>query len=110
MPTDPARIKLSDPGNPNKCPVWQMHQVYSPQDTLDWVVEGCTKAKIGCIECKGPVIDSVISELGPMQERIAKYQSNPNLIQEIIFDGSERARSVAKNTLEEVRDAMGITY
>ena len=110
MPTDPARIKLSDPGDPNKCPVWQMHQVYSSQDTLDWVVEGCTKAKIGCIECKGPVIDSVISELGPMQERIAKYQSNPNLIQEIIFDGSERARSVAKNTLEEVRDAMGITY
>ena len=110
MPTDPARIKLSDPGDPNKCPVWQMHQIYSPKDTLDWVVEGCTKAKIGCIECKGPVIDSVISELGPMQERIAKYQSNPNLIQEIIFDGSERARSVAKNTLEEVRDAMGITY
>jgi len=110
MPTDPARIKLSDPGDPNKCPVWQMHQIYSPQDTLDWVVEGCTNAKIGCIECKGPVIDSVISELGPMQERIAKYQSNPNLIQEIIFDGSERARSVAKNTLEEVRDAMGITY
>ncbi len=110
MLTDPARIKLSDPGDPNKCPVWQMHQIYSTQDTLDWVVEGCTKAKIGCIECKGPVIDSVISELGPMQERIAKYQSNPNLIQEIIFDGSERARSVAKNTLEEVRDAMGITY
>jgi len=110
MPTDPARVKLSDPGDPNKCPVWQMHQIYSPQDTLDWVVEGCTKAKIGCIECKGPVIDSVISELGPIQERIAKYQSNPNLIQEIIFDGSERARSVAKNTLEEVRDAMGITY
>ena len=110
MQTDPARVKLSDPGDPNKCPVWQMHQIYSPQDTLDWVVEGCTKAKIGCIECKGPVIDSVISELGPMQERIAKYQSNPNLIQEIIFDGSERARSVAKNTLEEVRDAMGITY
>ena len=110
MTTDPARIKLSDPGDPNKCPVWQMHQIYSTQDTLDWVVEGCTKAKIGCIECKGPVIDSVISELGPMQERIAKYQSNPNLIQEIIFDGSERARSVAKNTLEEVRDAMGITY
>ena len=110
MPTDPARIKLSDPGDPNKCPVWQMHQIYSTQNTLDWVVEGCTKAKIGCIECKGPVIDSVISELGPMQERIAKYQSNPNLIQEIIFDGSERARSVAKNTLEEVRDVMGITY
>jgi len=110
MPTDPARIKLSDPGDPNKCPVWQMHQIYSPQDTLDWVVEGCTKAKIGCIECKGPVIDSVISELEPIQERIAKYQSNPNLIQEIIFDGSERARSVAKSTLEEVRDAMGITY
>ena len=110
MPTDPARVKLTDPGDPAKCPVWQLHEVYSSQDTLDWVVEGCTKAKMGCIECKTPLIESVVDELGPMQERIAKYQSDPNLIQEIIFDGSERARSVAKETMEEVRDAMGLTY
>ena len=110
MPTDPARIKLTDPGNPNKCPVWQMHKIYSSEDTLNWVTEGCTKAKIGCIECKKPIINAITSELAPIQEEIAKYQSNPNLIQEIIFEGSERARSVARDTMEEVRDAMGITY
>jgi len=110
MPTDPARVKLTDPGDPSKCPVWQLHEVYSVQDTLDRVVEGCTKAKIGCIECKTPLIKSVVDELGPMQERIAKYQSDPNLIQEIIFEGSERARVVAKETMEDVRDAMGLTY
>ena len=110
MPTDPARVKLTDPGDPAKCPVWQLHEVYSSQETLDWVVEGCTKAKMGCIECKTPLIKSVVDELGPMQERIAKYQSDPNLIQEIIFEGSERARSVAKETMEDVREAMGLTY
>ena len=110
MPTDPARVKLTDPGDPSKCPVWQLHEVYSSQKVLDWVMEGCTKAKMGCIECKTPLVASVIDELGPMQERIAKYQSDPNLIQEIIFEGSESARSVAKETMEEVRDAMGLTY
>jgi len=110
MPTDPARVKLTDPGDPSKCPVWQLHEVYSLQETLDWVVEGCTKAKMGCIECKTPLIKSVVDELGPMQERIAKYQSDSNLIQEIIFEGSERARVVAKETMEDVRDAMGLTY
>jgi tryptophanyl-tRNA synthetase len=110
MPTDPARIKITDPGNPNKCPVWQMHKIYSSEDTLNWVTEGCTKAKIGCIDCKKPVVDGINSELAPIQQEIAKYQSNPNLIQEIIFEGSERARAVARDTMEEVRDAMGITY
>jgi tryptophanyl-tRNA synthetase len=110
MPTDPARIKLTDPGDPNKCPVWQMHKIYSSEDTLKWVTEGCTNAKIGCIECKKPIVDGINSELEPIQEEIAKYKSNPNLIQEIIFEGSERASSVARATMEEVRDAMGITY
>ena len=110
MPTDPARIKLTDPGDPNKCPVFQMHKIYSSEDTINWVTDGCKNAKIGCIDCKKPIVDSIISELGPIQEEIAKYQSNPNLIQEIIFEGSERARSVARATMEEVRDAMGITY
>ena len=110
MPTDPARIKLTDVGDPNKCPVWQMHQIYSSDETLSWVKEGCTKAKIGCIECKKPIVDSINSELEPIQEEIMKYESNPNLIQEIIFEGSERARIVAKTTMDEVRDAMGITY
>ena len=110
MPTDPARIKLTDAGDPNKCPVWQMHQIYSPDETLSWVKEGCTEAKIGCIDCKKPIVESINLELEPIQEEIMKYDASPNLIQEIIFEGSERARIVAKTTMDEVRDAMGITY
>ena len=110
MPTDPARIKLTDPGDPKKCPVWQLHQVYSDESTMDWVSDGCVKAKMGCIDCKQPIIDAINNELAPMQERIAKYQSEPDLIRQIIFDGSERARNVAKETMSEVREAMGISY
>ncbi len=110
MVTDPARVHLTDPGDPNKCPVWNLHEIYSKQDQLDWVMDGCTKAKMGCIECKKPVVDSIVAELKPIQESIEKYKSEPNLIQEIIFDGSERARRVAKETMQEVRDAMGLTY
>jgi len=110
MPTDPARVKLTDPGDPKKCPVWQLHKVYSDEPTCEWVIEGCTKAKMGCIECKQPVIDAIKDELMPMQERIAKYQADPELIKQIIHEGSEKARSVAKETMVEVREAMGITY
>ena len=110
MSTDPARVRLTDPGSPNKCPVWNLHEIYGTQEQLDWVVDGCTNAKMGCIECKKPVIDSIVAELLPMQDRINKYKSEPSLIQEIIFDGSERARSVAKETMKDVRDAMGLTY
>ena len=110
MPTDPARMKLTDPGDPKKCPVWQLHKVYSDESTCEWVVEGCTKAKMGCIECKQPVIDAIKDELMPMQERIAKYQADPELIKQIIHEGSEKARSVAKETMAEVRETMGITY
>ena len=110
MVTDPARVRLTDPGDPNKCPVWNLHEIYGKQDQLDWVMDGCTKAKMGCIECKKPVVDSIVAELKPIQESIEKYKSEPNLIQEIIFDGSERARRVAKETMQEVRDAMGLTY
>ena len=110
MPTDPARIKLTDPGDPKKCPVWQLHQVYSDKSTMDWVSDGCVKAKMGCIDCKQPIIDAINNELAPMQERIAKYQSEPDLIRQIIFDGSERARNVARETMSEVRESMGISY
>ena len=110
MPTDPARVKLTDPGDPNKCPVWQLHEVYSDQETCDWVVDGCTGAKMGCVACKQPVIDAMVAELEPMQERIASYQKDPDLIKQIIFEGSEKARSVAKETMREVRDSMGIIY
>ncbi|MDB3870021.1 tryptophan--tRNA ligase [Candidatus Thioglobus sp.] len=110
MPTDPARIKLTDAGDPNKCPVWQLHEIYSDNQTRDWVVDGCTKAKMGCVECKQPVIKAIQVELMPMQESIAKYQADPDLIKQIIHEGSQKARGVAKETMEEVRDSMGITY
>jgi len=110
MPTDPARIKLTDAGDPNKCPVWQLHQVYSNAQTCEWVVDGCSKAKMGCVECKQPVINTIQAELGPMQERIAKYQADPELIKQIIHEGSEKARGVAKETMAEVRESMGINY
>ncbi len=110
MPTDSARIKLTDAGNPKKCPVWQLHQVYSDTQTCNQVKEGCTKAQIGCIECKRPIIDSIQAELLPIQERIAKYHSDPSHIKQIIYDGSQKARNVAKETMAEVREAMGITY
>lgn len=110
MPTDPARIKLTDAGDPKKCPVWQLHKVYSDEQTCDWVKDGCTNAKMGCIECKQPVIDAIKNELEPMQERIVKYQADPELIKQIIHEGSEKARSVAQETMIEVREAMGINY
>ena len=110
MPTDPARVKLTDAGDPKKCPVWQLHEVYSDKQTCDWVEDGCANAKMGCIECKQPVIGAIKDELEPMQEHIAKYQADPELIKQIIHEGSEKARIVAQETMAEVRESMGIVY
>ncbi len=110
MPTDPARIKLTDVGDPKKCPVWQFHKVYSDEQTCDWVKNGCMYAKMGCIECKRPVIRGIQVELLPIQERIAEYHADQSHIKQIIYDGSQRARNVAKETMTEVREAMGINY
>ena len=110
MPTDPARVKLTDKGDPQKCPVWQLHEVYSDESRCAWVVDGCTNAKMGCVECKQPVIEAIQGELAPIQESIAEYQSQPDLVKQIIFEGSEKASRIAKQTLAEVKEAMGITY
>lgn len=110
MPTDPARIRLSDPGDPQKCPVWQLHEVYSNDDCKDWVQNGCMKATIGCIECKQPVIEAIQGELAPIQERAAEYESNQDLVRSIINEGCETAREQAKQTLEDVRAVMGLEY
>jgi tryptophanyl-tRNA synthetase len=110
MPTDPARVRRTDPGNPDVCPVWQFHQVYSDQGVRDWVQEGCRSAGIGCIECKQPVIDAVLAELKPMQERGREYAEQPDLVRNIINEGCERAREVARETMEEVRHAMSLDY
>jgi len=110
MPTDPARVRRTDPGNPERCPVWQLHQVYSPEDTRKWVVEGCTTAGIGCIECKQPVIDAVLEELRPIQLRARELAEDPMLIRNIIAEGCRKAEEVAEETMEEVREAMGLEY
>ena len=109
MPTDPARVRRNDPGDPEKCPVWQLHQVYSDDATREWVQEGCKSAGIGCVECKQPVIDAVIAELKPIRERAKDYLDDPSAVTAIIDEGCEAARDVARDTLEEVRKAMGLS-
>ncbi len=110
MPTDPARIRRNDPGNPDHCPVWQLHQVYSSNEVKAWVEKGCKEAKIGCIECKQPVIDSVNKELKSIQERAAKYIEESDLVKNIVMEGCEKARKLARETMREVREAMGLNY
>lgn len=110
MQTDPARVRRTDPGNPEKCPVWGLHQVYSTQETRDWVVRGCTSAGIGCLECKQPVIDAIIAEQQPIRERAQRYIDDPSLVRNIVADGCERARKLAEETMREVREAMGLRY
>lgn len=110
MPTDPARIRRTDPGDPAKCPVWQLHEIYSDETTQQWVQNGCKNAAIGCIECKGPVIEGVLKELKPIQERAAQYAEDPTLVKNIVAEGCEKARKVARETMREVRDAMGLNY
>jgi tryptophanyl-tRNA synthetase len=110
MPTDPARVRRTDPGNPDVCPVWQLHQVYSDEERRNWVREGCSTAGIGCLECKQPVIDSVLAELKPIQERAREFEQDTGRVRAIIHEGSEAARDVARRTLDEVRQVMGLKY
>jgi tryptophanyl-tRNA synthetase len=110
MPTDPARARRTDPGDPQKCPVWQLHRIYSDDACRAWVQEGCASAGIGCIECKQPVIDAILKEQSPMRERAQYYQENPNLIKNILADGCEKARELAKETMRDVREALGLDY
>lgn len=109
MPTDPARVRRHDVGNPDKCPVWQLHQVYSGDDVKQWVRQGCTTAGIGCLECKQPVIDAVNRELAPMRERAAHFSAQPALVERVLAQGREKARAAAEATMTEVRQAMGLT-
>jgi tryptophanyl-tRNA synthetase len=110
MPTDPARVRRNDPGNPDNCPVWQLHQVYSDNDVQAWVKKGCASAGIGCVECKQPVIESVLKELKPIQERAREYEQDLATVQSIINDGCEQARDIARDTIEDVRKSMGLVY
>jgi tryptophanyl-tRNA synthetase len=110
MPTDPARVRRTDPGDPDKCPVWQLHQVYSGDEVKAWVQEGCRSAGIGCIECKQPVIDGVLAELRPIQERAVELEQQPDLVRNVINEGCDAARDMARETMEEVRHAMSLVF
>ena len=110
MPTDPARVRRTDPGDPAKCPVWSFHMVYSNDATREWVQQGCKSAGIGCIECKQPVIEAVLREQEPMRERARMYEEDPTLVRNIIADGCEKARKLASETMRDVREAMGLNY
>ena len=110
MPTDPARVRRTDPGDPERCPVWQLHQVYSDSDTKEWVVKGCKSAGIGCLECKQPLIEAILKEQEPMHERAQPYLDDPSLVRAIVADGCDAARKLAQETMRDVREAMGLGY
>ena len=110
MPTDPARVRRTDPGDPKNCPVWQLHEVYSDAATQQWVEQGCRSAGIGCLECKRPVIDAVVAELEPIQVRASEYEKNPDAVREILAAGTAAARETAAQTMDDVRQAMGLKY
>ncbi len=110
MPTDPARVRRTDPGNPANCPVWQFHLVYSDDSVRQWATAGCTSAGIGCLECKQPVIDAVLAELAPIRERAQFYEENPDQVRNILADGSEKAQELARDTMRDVRESMGLTF
>ena len=110
MQTDPQRVRRTDPGDPEKCPVWQLHQIYSNDEVKAWVQQGCRSAGIGCIECKQPVIDGVLKEQEPMRERARMYEEDPQLVKNIIADGCEKARKLAQETMRDVREAIGLDY
>lgn len=110
MQTDPARVRRTDPGDPEKCPVWQFHAVYSDNDTREWVQKGCRSAGIGCIECKQPVIEAIIREQEPFHERAQQYLDNPAYVREIVDAGCAKSRRLAQETMRDVREAMGLNY
>ena len=110
MTTDPARVRRTDPGDPGKCPVWDLHRVYSDEQTQQWVQQGCRSAGIGCIECKKPLIDKVVAEIATIRNRAQEYEQSPELVRGILEEGCERARATARETMNDVREAMGLEY
>ena len=110
MPTDPAKIHRSDIGDPEKCAVWKLHQVYSDTEVKKWVMKSCKSASIACLECKQPLIDAIIIEQEPMCERAQQYLDDPSLVRAIVADGCDHARKLAQETMREVREVMGLNY
>lgn len=110
MRTDTNRVRREDPGDPDKCPVWNLHEIYSNDEVKDWVQTGCRSAGIGCLDCKGPLIDSILKEQSPIRERAREYQEDTETVRGIISEGCEAARGIARETIREVRQAMGLEY
>ncbi len=110
MPTDPARVRLTDPGDPELCPVWPLHRIYTDEATHQWVQSGCRSASIGCLDCKQPLIDALLKEQQPIRERAQVYLDDPTLLRNIVADGCDKARKVAQDTMRDVREAMGLDY
>jgi len=110
MTTDPARVRRQDPGNPEICPVFALHEIYSDDKVCQWVTEGCKTAGIGCLDCKSPLIDAVNAEQAPIRERAEQFENDPDLVASILLEGSEKARDEARETLEDVRAAVGIAH
>ncbi len=110
MPTDPARVRRTDPGDPAKCPVWQLHQTYTDAKTHEWIKTECPKAGIGCVDCKQPLIDAVLAEQKMIQARAEPYEKDKALLVKVIKQGNEKAREAAKATMAQVRDSVGTLY
>jgi len=110
MPTDPARVRRTDPGDPQKCPVWSLHETYTNEQTHDWVQRECPVAGIGCVDCKQPLIDAVLEEQAHIRERAEPYEKDKARLVRVIEQGNERARAVAQQTMAQVRDSVGTLY
>ena len=110
MRTDPARARRNDPGDPDKCPVFSLHEIYSTREVKSWATQGCRSASIGCVDCKGPLIDAINAEQAPIRERATQFESDPDMLRSILQEGSEKARDSARETIEEVRGAIGILH
>jgi tryptophanyl-tRNA synthetase len=110
MRTDPQRVRRTDRGEPERCPVWQFHLAYSDEPTRRWAADGCRSAGIGCLDCKQPVVDAVLREQAPWRERAQALLANPKHVHWIVEMGTERARTVARQTMKDVREAVGLAY
>jgi tryptophanyl-tRNA synthetase len=110
MLTDPARMRRTDPGDPEKCPVFDLHRAFSTPETREWAAEGCRTAGIGCIECKAKLTDHMLEHLAGIHARRPEFASRPDTVWDILIEGSKRARSVAQATMDEVRAAVKIDY
>jgi tryptophanyl-tRNA synthetase len=99
-------VRRTDPGDPDKCPVWELHKIYSDERTRQWVNQGCRTAGIGCLDCKQPLIEKIVEEINTMRRRAQEYEDNPELVRNIVAEGADKAREAARQTLDDVRRSM----